>query len=312
MDQSSDQPLGLASISLMVLVCAIWGGAFVAIKIGLLDMPPLGSAALRFFITSLLLVVLARSQRIALSCTKAEAYTIAVLALFFCYWNFTTYVGTAHTTAGRATVFFYTQPVFLAVLAHYFLLNDRLTVRKVGGLIFALCGLAVLFLDKLSVVRDSSTVGDLLVLSGAVALAVQNLIIKRSAGKIHPIVLTLWGAFIASLLFGACSWALEQHATFVFSTRAVASLFYLSFISTAFGFVVFAWLIQHHSATRVTALVFLTPVFGVFFGWALLHETFTHMQLLGVAGVCLGVYIVNSGTVPRVQLSLPKEVPVKA
>lgn len=296
----------------MILVCAIWGGAFVAIKIGLLDMPPLGSAALRFLITSLILFVLARSQHVTLSATWSEILTIAALAIFFCYWNFTTYVGTALTTAGRATVFFYTQPIFLAVLAHSLLPDDRLTVRKASGLILALCGLTVLFLDKLSAGRSSSTVGDLLVLSGAVALAVQNLIIKRAAGKIHPIALTLWMTVAASLVLGVWSWGFEQGAAFTFTTRAVTSLLYLSFISAAFGFVVFAWLIQRHSATRVTALVFLTPVFGVFFGWLLLHETLTGVQLLGVAGICVGVYIVNSRSALQTQAPLPQKAQVHA
>lgn len=312
MEHSPDRPLDLFSTLLMTLVCAIWGGAFVAIKVGLMDMPPLGSAALRFFITSLLLFAFARSQHVTFSCTRFEAFIIIVLAIFFCYWNFTTYVGTGMTTAGRATVFFYTQPIFLAVLAHYFLLDDRLTVRKVCGLVFALCGLVVLFLDKLSAGHSPSVLGDLLILSGAVALAVQNLIIKRAAGKIHPITLTFWGTVAASLVFGAFSWELEQQATFVFSARAVASLLYLSFISTAFGFVVFAWLLQRHSASRVTALVFLTPVFGVSFGLWLLHEVPTGVQLLGIAGVCGGVYIVNSGGTQQVQEPIPTEASSRA
>jgi O-acetylserine/cysteine efflux transporter len=170
----------------------------------------------------------------------------------------------------------------------------------------------VLFLDKLSAGRSPSLVGDLLVLSGAVALAVQNLIIKRAAGKIHPIILTFWGIVAASLVFGTASWELEQQATFVFSARAIASLLYLSFISTAFGFVVFAWLIQRHSATRVTALVFLTPVFGVSFSLLLLHEIPTGVQLLGIAGVCVGVYIVNSGGARQVQEPVPTEASARA
>ncbi|MEW6297706.1 MAG: DMT family transporter [Thermodesulfobacteriota bacterium] len=303
----ADRPLGPLSVLLMTVVCAVWGGAFVAIKIGLFYMPPFGSAAIRFFITSLVLLALARSRHVSLSCTRSETFIIAILAVFFCYWNFTTYVGTALTTAGRATVFFYTQPIFLAVLAHYFLSGDHVTVRKIGGLACALCGVAVLFLDKLQTGRSSAVLGDLLVLSGAIALAVQNLLIKKYAGKIHPVTLTLWGTLPASVLFGAVSWAVEHNVPFLFSAPAIASLLYLGFISTAFGFVAFAWLLQRHPASRVTALVFLTPVFGVLFGWAILHETLTPVQLLGVAGVCLGVYIVNSGAPPQVQEPLRKE-----
>lgn len=295
----------------MVVVCAVWGGAFVAIKIGLLDMPPLGSAALRFFITSVVLLVYARIQRVPLLYHWPEMRALTVIALLFFYLNFVVYIGTAHTTSGRATVFFYTQPIFLAVLAHYFLAGDRLTLRKGYGLILALCGLVALFLTKLSAGQSSTVLGDSLVLSGALATAVQNVIIKRSAGKIHPVALILWGSAVSALLLGLCWWGFEYGARFVFSGRAIASLLYLSLISAAFGFVVFAWLIQRNSASRVTALVFLAPVFGVLFGWLLLHETLTNVQLLGVAGVCAGVYIVNSGGVRPAQIPVPAEAPTK-
>lgn len=312
MEHSPDRPLDLFSTLLMILVCAIWGGAFVAIKIGLMDMPPLGSAALRFFITTLVLWVWARTQHVPLLYPWPETRVLAVLALLFFYFNLMLYLGTAHTTSGRATVFFYTQPVFLAGLAHYFLSGDRLTLRKVCGLVFALSGLVVLFLAKLSAGQSPTMTGDILVLSGALAFAIYNLITKRSAGKIHPVALILWSSLAASLFLGACWWGLEHNAPFVFSARAVASLLYLSLISAAFSFVVFAWLVQHNSATRVTALVFLAPVFGVLFAWLLLHETLTSVQLLGIAGVCGGIYIVNSGGAQQVQEPVPTATSARA
>ncbi len=312
MDRSPDQSLDLSSTLLMILVCAIWGGAFVAIKIGLLDMPPLGSAALRFFLTSIVLLAWARFQQVPLLYRRPEIHVLAVLALLFFYFNLMLYLGTARTTSGRATVFFYTQPIFLAVFAHYFLPNDHLTVRKGVGLILALCGLVVLFLTKLHAGQSSTTAGDTLVLSGALAFAVYNLITKRSTGKIRPLALIFWSSLLSSFLLGVCSWEFEQSASFVFSARAVASLLYLSLISAAFSFVVFAWLLQHYSATRVTALVFLAPVFGVLFARLFLHEILTSVQLLGVVGICAGVYIVSSGGTPSVKVSVPEEAPAKA
>jgi drug/metabolite transporter (DMT)-like permease len=94
------------------------------------------------------------------------------------------------------------------------------------------------------------------------------------------------------------SWLFEHEASFLFSTRAVLSLLYLSVVSAAFSFVAFAWLLQHYSATRVNTLVFLAPVFGVALSWLWLGETLTMVQLAGVAGVCLGVYVVTSSAAP--------------
>src|SRR4029450_4266946 len=144
MESSPDRPLSCFSTLLMSLVCAIWGGAFVAIKIGPFDMPPLGSAGLRFFLMTVILFAWARVQRVSLLYRWTEIRILAVLAFLFFYFNLMIYVGTAHTTSGRATVFFYTQPIFLALLAHYFLPGDRLTTRKTCGLVCALCGLATL------------------------------------------------------------------------------------------------------------------------------------------------------------------------
>ncbi|HXG18079.1 MAG TPA: DMT family transporter [Methylomirabilota bacterium] len=295
MERSVDRPLDPSAILLMTLVCAIWGGAFVAIKINLLDMPPFGAAALRFLVTALVLFLLARAQHMALWQTAQDMRLVALLAVLFFYSNFMVYVGTAQTTSGRATVFFYSQPVFFALLAHYLLPGDRLTVRKGWGLFLAFSGLVLLFLMKMSPGHSSFTLlGDSLVLSSALATAYQNLLMKQTTGRVHPVALIFWGSLISGVLLACCSAALEPQARFVFSLRALAALFYLSFVSAAFGFVVFAWLIQRYSATRVTTLVFLAPAFGVLFGWLFLQETLTLVQLFGAVGVCLGVYFVSS------------------
>jgi drug/metabolite transporter (DMT)-like permease len=312
MDRSPDQSLDLSSTLLMTLVCAIWGGAFVAIKIGLRDMPPLGSAALRFFLTSIVLLAWARFRHVSLLYPKPAVRVLAVIAVLFCYFNLMVYLGTDRTTSGRATVFFYSQPAFLAILAHYFIPGDSFTLRKGCGLILAMVGLIVLFLDRLGIGHSPTVLGDLLVLSGALATAVQNLIIKRAAGKIHPVAIIFWGTVMTTLLLGIGWWEFEPNVSFVLSRQAVISVLYLSFVSAAFGFVVFAWLLQHYSATRVAALIFLAPVFGVLFSWLLLRETFTGLQLLGVLGVCGGVYIVSSGSTSQIKEPLPEEIPAKA
>lgn len=311
MGNPADRPLDSFAILLTTLVCAIWGGAFVAIKIGLLDMPPLGSAALRFLLTALLLLFWAWLKGVSLFPRGVDLGVLGLLALIFSYMNLALYIGTAHTTSGRATVFFYSQPVFLALMAHITLPNERLTVRKGWGLGLALIGLILLFLTKMHLGHAPTMWGDSLVLSAAVATATYNLIVKRAAGSIHPVALIFGSSLATGLLLGGCSWGFEDLTSFVFTWRAIASLLYLSVISAAFGFVVFAWLLQNYSATRVTALVFLAPVFGVFLGWLLLQETLTMVQVLGVGGVCAGVYLVSSkGRAPAVSL-LPEEAPAK-
>jgi drug/metabolite transporter (DMT)-like permease len=294
-----DQPLDVFAIALTVLLCAIWGGAFVGIKISTLDMPPLGSGSVRFALTSVVLLLWARYHGVPLRCHRTAVTTLAVTVILFFYINITAYVGTSWTTAGRATVFFYTQPIFLALLAPYFLPGDRLTTRKLCGLGLALSGIVALFFTKLSGQAASTLAGDLFVLSGALGSAFSGIATKRTAGRIHPVALICWQSWFSWPLLGLLSWWLEAGRPFAFTNRAVLAILYLGLISAAFGFVAFAWLLQRNSATRVTALTFLAPVFGVSYSWFFFGETFTPLQLLGVMAVCLGVYVVNSRGVSR-------------
>src|SRR5215470_11274798 len=296
-----DQPLDVFATALTILLCAIWGGAFVGIKLSTIDLPPLGSGAIRFCLVSLVLLAWARYQHIALLIERAELRALTITTLCSCYTNLVAYIGTMRTTSGRATVFFYTQPIFLALLAPYFLPGDRLTWRKGYGLGLALCGVIALFLGKLSGRAGSTVVGDVLVLSGALTSAFYGITVKRTAGKIHPVALICWQSWASWPFLAILSWHFEADRSFIFTGRAVAAILYLGLISAAFGFVAFAWLLQRNAATRVTALTFLTPVFGVVYSWLLLHETLSPLQLLGVLGVCLGVYIVNSSGAPRPQ-----------
>ena len=298
---AQDEPLDLFAIALTILLCAIWGGAFVAIKVGTMDMPPLGAGALRFLLTSLVLTGWAYYQQVPMRFARAEVTILLILGVLFLYTNVAAYVGTSRTTSGRAAVFFYAQPIFLAMLAPYFLPGDRITLRKVFGLGLAFSGLIILFFAKLGTGITTTAVGDAIVLSGAVATAISGVMIKRVAGRIHPVALICWQSWMSWPMLGLFSWTWEAGAPFVFSGRAVASIFYLGIISAAFGFVAYAWLIQRNSATRVAALTFLSPVFAVIYGWLMLSEHMGGTQLLGVAGVCLGVYIVNSRGLSRPQ-----------
>ena len=312
---TDDRPLELSALGLTVLLSAIWGGAFVAIKVGTFDMPPLGAAALRFGVTALVLLALAWYQRVQLRFGWNELKILGLLGLLFCYGNMAVYLGTALTTSGRSAVFFSAQPIFIALLAPFFLPGDRLTARKVCGLGVAFSGIVVLFSaqlfsDKFGGGLTDALVGDAIVLSSALTIGISGIITKRVAGRIHPIALVCWQTWITWPILTVCSWMFEADQPFLLSTRVIVSIVYLSVLSAAFGFVAYAWLIQRHSPTRVASLTFLTPVFAVLLGWLLLNEHMGVVQLLGVASVCVGIYIVNSSRASQSPTASREAVPV--
>jgi len=114
---------------------------------------------------------------------------------------------------------------------------------------------------------------------------------------VRPTALILWSSAGALPVMLALTLLLERGQPWRFTPTAIASVLYLGGGAAAFSFVIFAWLIQHHSAIHVNAFVFLTPVFGVLIGWALLGEALSVSQLAGAFLVAGGILIVN--TQPR-------------
>ena len=106
-----DQPLDLSAIALTILLCAIWGGAFVAIKVGTMDMPPLGAGAIRFLLTSLVLTGWAYYKQVPMRFEQAEVTMLLILGVLFLYTNVAAYVGTSRTTYTPILV---ALPTFLA------------------------------------------------------------------------------------------------------------------------------------------------------------------------------------------------------
>jgi drug/metabolite transporter (DMT)-like permease len=286
--------LDARAIGLMVLLTAIWGGSFTFVKLGLRDLPVFGSICLRFLLASVILTIYCRWTAVPLWYTGRNARYLLAGAGAFAWGQALLYLGLTVTTAGRGSVFFNTQPFFTLLIMPLFIPEERFTARKLLGTVVAFSGVVLLFLEKLGGGGGWAVVGDLLTLLAALGWSANNIITKRLVGQVHPTALILWSTAGALPVMLLIALLLEWSQPWRFTPTAIASVLYLGGIAAAFSFVVFTWLIQHHSAIRVNAFVFLAPVFGVFIGWAALGEALSVGQIAGALLVGGGIIVVNS------------------
>ncbi|HET8575868.1 MAG TPA: DMT family transporter, partial [Methylomirabilota bacterium] len=195
---------------------------------------------------------------------------------------------------GRGSIFFNTQPFFTLLILPLFFPEETVTARKLFGTVVAFSGVVLLFLEKLGGGSGWGLAGDLLTLLAALGWTANNIITKRVVGQLHPTALILWSTAAALPLMVLLALLLEQGQPWQLTVTAIASVLYLGGIAAAFSFVAFTWLIQHYSAVRVNAFVFLAPVFGVLIGWAFLGEALSASQLAGALLVAAGIIVVNS------------------
>ncbi|TJW66731.1 MAG: DMT family transporter, partial [Mesorhizobium sp.] len=89
------------------------------------------------------------------------------------------YVGLEQTTVARNTLLVNTMPFWVLVGGH-FLLNERITARRLVGLLLAFAGLVAVFSDQLSADNGATLIGDLLSLGAGILWALTNIVIKRT------------------------------------------------------------------------------------------------------------------------------------
>lgn len=263
-------------------------------KIALRDMPPLILAGLRFALGALTIGVWGIFNNIELKPRRGEVTSLIILSLIFAAQIGTFNVGTKFTQAGRVSLFINTHPFFVAVLAHFFVQNDRLNIRKVLGLILAFCGIFVIFRDKIGL-NDSRITGDVIILVSGALLGVLAVYTKRLVQHINAYKLLLWEMIFGLAPFFGLSLIFERLSPYDISFNLVIALLFQGTVVAGFAFVAWTLLLKRHSASKISAFLFATPLFGVVLSNLMLQEAITPYLVVGAILVTAGIYVVNKG-----------------
>jgi drug/metabolite transporter (DMT)-like permease len=289
------ETIPLTASLLLVLVCFLWGGNMVSIKISNQGIPPLLAATIRSGVASVLLWAYARGkgERVFLGGRDlrhgAAIGTLFALDFLFLYW------GMAFTHASRGILFLYMHPFWVALGAHFLLPDDRLTVAKGGGLVLAFAGLLSVFGSRSVTLGPRFWVGDLMELAAAVFWAGTTLYIKKVVGnRDFTHYQTLFAQLFFSMPILGAAWLLfERGEPLTLSTLVLGALGYQCIVVAFFSYLLWFWMIHRFPVSRLTAFTFLAPMFGVILSGLVLKEPIPLLLWVGLVLVGAGIYLVN-------------------
>lgn len=275
-----------------VVLSLIWGTTWIAIKIGLEDLPPITFAAIRFLLATAILLVLLRTQNIPLPKGKQWRLLAVTGTLQFAVNYILVFWGEQHISSGLTAVLQATLSVFGLVLAWIHLPSERITAVKITAVGLGVAGVVVVFSDQLrvqSVMAFWASVG--IVFSGYAA-AQASILLKAKGGAMHP----------GTILFGQMLCGLPPIIALAFITegnplaihwtwRAVGCVLYLTVLGTIAAFWLFYWMLQRVESTIAMMLSVVTPLIAVVVGWLILDERLPPQTALGglliIAGIAL-------------------------
>jgi len=276
-------------------VVAVWGFAFVPIKVALVEVPPFALAAVRFFCASVPMVFFIR--RPTMPWRSIAAYGLAIGVFQFSLLFLGMKLG---MPAGLSSIVMQVQVFFTMGLAVAFA-GDRLQRHQVQGAAIGAAGLLVLAAWKLAHDSAGTFTGFALVVLAAMAWGTGNIIAKRGAGDhgADMFALVVWSSLVPPLPLAAISYAFEGgpeawHAVTAMSATAWGCVLIMAWGATLFGYGSWNALLHRYPTTLISPFALLIPVTGLASGALFLGETLAPVQVAGAvlvfAGLAVNVY----------------------
>ena len=276
-----------------IILSILWGGNTPAIKIALEGVPPLALAGVRFIMGALTVLAWVLWSRIPLQPNRKERQLLFFLLILFVLQIYTLHAGTDFTLAAHAGVFVLTAPLFVTLLAHFFLPGDRLNSYKIAGLSLSFAGILVIFGEGFLTSATDYLIGDAIVILSGFLLGARQVFTKTLTQSIHPARLLFWQATLSVPIFFVLSFIFEDLDSIYLDTRIVLSIVYQGVVVAGLCFIFWTLLLHRYNASRLSVFGFVSPIAGVIISHFLLGEPITNALIIGGLLVAAGIGVVN-------------------
>jgi drug/metabolite transporter (DMT)-like permease len=283
------------TLAVYCFLCAIWGSTWLVIKIGLQYLPPLRFAGFRMALACLLLAPFA-FHRSARRPTARETVFVALagfLQIGVAYALI--FVAQQWIESGLAALLFATFPLWVGLLAHFFLPDEPLTGRTLAAAGLGIAGVALIeaptVLRVFAAQPGGLVRGGALVVGSAIVAAVANIVNKKYLGGVEP-VRNVWGETLVGAAFLlALAAVLERGAPARWTPQALGALAYLTVFGTALTFVGLFWLIKRVPVSIIGTIPLVDTLIAVLLGAIVLGEKLPARTLGGGALILTGVFL---------------------
>jgi drug/metabolite transporter (DMT)-like permease len=279
--------LDTRALALVVLCCVLWGVNQVAAKVALIEIPPLLQGAVRSAGAALLLLAWAKWRGLTWWQRDGTARAGALAGVLFAAEFACIFVGLQYTGASRMVVFIYLAPFMVALGMPLITRSERLSPPQAAGLLLAFAAVVFALYESLvaAPLGPQQWIGDALGVLAALFWGATTLVLRGSR--------LLDQLVVSAAAMGAASWWAGEAVPATLSALSLALLGFQTVVVTFASYLIWFWLVRHYPATQVAAYTLLTPIFGLAAGVLLLGEPLTVRIGLALAGVALGLWLVQ-------------------
>lgn len=276
---------------LMGLAFALmWSSAFTSARIIVQDAPPLASLSLRFFLSGLLGVLIAKALGQSWSLTRNQWRAVFVFGLcqnaLYLGLNF---VAMQTVEASLASIIASTMPLLVAGIG-WVLLKDRLPLQGVIGLLLGIVGVVLIMGARFG--GNADLFGMALCVVGALALSIATLAMRGASSGGNLLMVVGLQMFVGAIILGVVSLATETLYVNP-SLKLTLAFVYTTLVPGLLATFIWFSLVERIGAVRASTFHFLNPFFGVAIAALLLGENLGGMDIIGVVVITVGILLVQ-------------------
>lgn len=278
----------------MLLLAIVWGTQFLVIKQGQISLPPLMTATLRFAVLTIAAqcaVFLTRSKAPAKERFRRLTFGIMqALSFGVLYW------AEGRIPSAIAGVLTATNPLLVALLAHQYIVDDRLTPTRGMAMMLGFAGVSIIVLGTQSESGSYETVAVLAILAGELASAINKVLAKQLTATVPAPVLLRDMGLTVTLLIGLASYCFERDSPVRFTTASVLAFIYLGVIASFAASYLYLIILRRYTATAMAYLQFATAAVAAVTGVVVGGEHLGYSLVPGIIAVLGGLLLLSRST----------------
>jgi drug/metabolite transporter (DMT)-like permease len=312
--ETTTRPASWKILLAFAIIYFVWGSTYLAIRVGVDEVPPFLLAGGRFFVSGIVLYGWMRLKGIPSPSARQWAGASLLGALIFLVDYGCLFWAEQRVPSGIAAVVLATIPVFITLLEIIFLRTQRLTVRLGLALLMGLSGVAVLTVHSLSFGGvPINRAGALALLVAAFTWSLATILTQRldlPASKPMSAAVQMLTGGAQLFLLAAVSGEFAGFHPQAVSAKAWFALLYLIVAGSIVGFTAYVWLLHHESPTKVGTYAYVNPVVAVALGYLVGGESVGPRMLVGALLVVISVITITTTPKKSSQRRNPAEIAV--
>ena len=288
--------MGVREWLMLFALSILWGGSFFFVEIAVSELPPLVIVLCRVGLAASVLWAIILARGIALPHGREVWLTFLGMGMlnnaipfFLIVW------GQQSIASGLASILNATTPIFTVVIAHFFLADEQISTRKFVGILIAIAGVVILVLPSIGLGETSTLLGQLAILGATISYGFASVFGRRfkSLG-ISPMMSSAGQLTGSTVLLLPVTLVMHSPLDMAMpGTSVLIALILLAVACTALAYLLFFSILSSAGATNIALVTLLVPVTAVLLGVLVLGEKLSANHLIGMAGISLGLLVLD-------------------